>query len=60
MSSEIYSSSVEPSDKVEAMHVEKGQTLSQGLSPEDAHFLETYPIEKQKKAIRKVDVSISQ
>ncbi|KAI4604411.1 hypothetical protein KJ359_000549 [Pestalotiopsis sp. 9143b] len=58
MSSEIYPCSVERSDKVEAMHVEKGQTLSQGLSPEDAHFLETYPIEKQKTAIRKIDIRL--
>ena len=56
MSSEI-TYNLEQPDKAEAVHVEKGQIMAHGLSAEDAHFLETYPLEKQKKAIRKVDVS---
>ncbi|KAF7533561.1 hypothetical protein G7054_g6958 [Neopestalotiopsis clavispora] len=46
----------EQPDKAEAVHVEKGQIMSaHGLSAEDAHFLENFPLKKQKKAIRKVD-----
>jgi hypothetical protein len=43
-------------EKAKTMHLEC-QQLYPGLSLEDAEFLASYPIEKQKKVIRKVDVS---
>jgi len=43
-------------EKTMGQHVE-AQTVYSSLNPEDADFLATYPLDKQKRAIRKVDVS---